>query len=53
MIDNTDKIKRFTFRIDDDLFNQVSKLANKNHRSVNSEIIAIIEEFFKINSDLN
>ncbi len=42
-----DTMKRFTFRISSDLFDQVEKIAKKNHRSVNSEIILAVEKYVK------
>lgn len=43
----SDTMKRFTFRISSDLFEQVEKIAKKNHRSVNSEIILAVEQYVK------
>lgn len=45
-----DTIKRFTFRISSDLFDQIEKIAKKNHRSVNSEIILAVEQYVKEHS---
>lgn len=43
----SDAMKRFTFRISSNLFNQVEKIAKENHRSVNSEIIFAVEQYIK------
>ena len=42
-----DTMKRFTFRISSDLFDQVEEIAKGNHRSVNSEIILAVEKYVK------
>lgn len=38
-------IKRFTFRIPNELFNKITKIADINRRSVNAEIIVAIEKY--------
>lgn len=38
-------IKRFTFRLPIDLYNQVDSIAKQNHRSLNSEIIIALEAY--------
>lgn len=42
-----DNIKRFTFRLPTELFNQVEDIAKSNHRSVNAEVIVAIEQYLK------
>lgn len=44
-------IKKFTLRINEKLLRQVEDIANSNRRSINSEIIVILEKF--INSKLS
>ena len=44
-----DNIIRFTFRISSELFDKIEKIANINHRSVNSQIITILEEYLLLN----
>lgn len=44
-----DNIKRFTFRIPNDLWTEVKKRADKNRRSVTSELVIAIEEYLKNN----
>ena len=36
-----------TLRIDEDLYNEVAKLAEKEKRSINSEILIIIEKYIE------
>ena len=40
-------IKRFTFRLPNDLFDRINSVANDNHRSVNAEIIVAIEKYLQ------
>lgn len=40
-------IKRFTFRVPSALFDQMDRIAQNNHRSVNAEIIIAIEQYIK------
>ena len=39
--------KRFTFRIDEDLYNKIQEIADKEHRSVTAQIIVIVESYLK------
>lgn len=42
-----DNIKRFTFRLPTELFNQIEEVAKTNYRSVNAEVIVAIEHYLK------
>lgn len=45
------EIKRFTFRLPEDIFKNIEEIAKHNHRSVNAEIIVAIEQYLKTNQD--
>lgn len=45
------EIKRFTFRIPNELFDKIEAVANDNHRSVNAEIIVAIEHYLDSHSE--
>lgn len=40
--------KRFTFRIPSDLFDKIEEIAKINHRSVNAQIITILEDYISL-----
>lgn len=42
-----ENIKRFTFRLPAELFNQIEDVAKSNHRSVNAEVIVAIENYLQ------
>ena len=45
--------KRFTFRIDEDLYNKIQEIADKEHRSVTAQIIVILEDYLKSHQDVS
>ena len=45
--------KRFTFRIDEDLYNKIQEIADKEHRSVTAQIIVIVEDYLKSHQDVS
>ena len=44
------EIKRFTLRLPDELWDNMKVIADKNRRTVTSEIIIALEEYVKNNS---
>ncbi|CDK34280.1 Arc family DNA-binding protein [Ligilactobacillus salivarius] len=46
-----DNDKRFTLRIDKELFDIVSKSAKKNKRSTNKEIEFVLQQYFNDNTN--
>ena len=44
-VSTEDKVKVFSLRIPEDLYKQVDKKSKKNRRSVNSEILILLERF--------
>lgn len=49
----SEDIRRFTFRLPLDLFQEVEKISKTNHRSVNSEIIIAIEDYLQKFQDVH
>ncbi|WP_018659878.1 Arc family DNA-binding protein [Allofustis seminis] len=49
----TTEIKRFTFRLPVDVYEQIEKIAKENYRSVTAEIIVAIQEYVKEHSDVS
>lgn len=41
------EIKRFTFRIPSDIYEEIESIAKENRRSVTAEIIVAIEDYVK------
>lgn len=39
------KLKRFTFRVPEEIYTQIEEIAKSNFRSVNAEIIVAIEKY--------
>ena len=44
-------MKNFTLRIDESTLLELGKIAEKEHRSINSQLILIIEKFIEENKD--
>ncbi len=47
-----DRVK-FTFRVSKELLDSIQEIADKNHRSINSEITVILEDFLKSHQDVS
>ncbi len=44
-------MKNFTLRIDEEILLELGKIAEKEHRSINSQLIYIIEKFIEENKE--
>lgn len=47
------ELVKITTRIPNDILDQVRELADAHHRSMNGEIIAILEEYLKSHQDVS